>query len=112
MDIWSAFLRCVTALHCRARYRPRKRQRYNCVLKQIKHQPGQTVQDVAASANQEFGLMWEAWNGGVAHTVEPLGVYHTQPQPQPQQAPSGFGMSNSKAPPPAAQPAESFILMR
>ena len=102
----SELLSCLMALDCRARYRPRKHKRYDCAVKQVKRQMGQSVEDLAASADHEYGQMWEAWNRGVAHTVQPLGVYHSQP-PQP---PRGFGMCNPNAPPPP--PAESFIVMR
>ena len=73
-------------------------------MKTVKPHRGQSADEVSANADHEYEKMREAWEGGVSHTVEPLGVYHASPQ----QAPRSFGMYHSGSPPIP----ESFIVMR
>lgn len=71
---------------------------YNCALKAFELDPKDTLASFAAirsAVEQEYKWMQQAWDGGVTHMVQPLGVYH---------APLGH--------PPTDQPPTSFILMR
>lgn len=66
---------------------------YNCALKAFELDPKDTSSSFAAirsAAEQEYEWMQQAWDGGVTHMVQPLGVYHA----------------------PHRQPPTSFILMR
>lgn len=68
------------AFHCRARY---DATWYNCVLKTITHwEGGASVEELA---ERECDRMRQAWDGGVSHTVQPLGLYYAS-QNQPPQA--------------------------
>ncbi|KAL3133986.1 hypothetical protein ABBQ32_008426 [Trebouxia sp. C0010 RCD-2024] len=56
---------------------------YNCVLKTITHwEGGASVEELA---ERECDRMRQAWDGGVSHTVQPLGLYYAS-QNQPPQA--------------------------
>ena len=66
-------------VHCRARYNA---TRYNCVLKTINHRDGGA--SVEELATREWNNIRQAWDGGVSHTVEPLGLYYGANQHTPQ----------------------------